>query len=532
GKTWEKNIIPKNDRNFPGVFQFIDTLRGYGVAYSTGSNTTFVSTTDGGTTWTPFQTPLMANDSGWRTIWTVDKSGTLSAIDYYSYPPNSTLPLNLILYGVTSDNGATWVRDSTYPFSFEDLYHINDIECFGHGVAGITGPGLIVTTDSGKTWSHNSFCKAGITSLFFKDRNAGFALSENLYKTYNAGRDWNAVSEVTLPTYANRYSSFRNMNSIWVCGGTTAYRSVDSGKTFQPASLPPDSLLTAIDFVDSLYGWALGSFNGIWKTTDGGATWVSQRKELPFDPNNSGGIFFGESMIDSSYGWAGENVFLRTTNGGTTWDTIPTPSNLQLEVILGMQFVTRTHGFIYGEGLTDETTDGGASWNNLTDGGPGLHFRDSLFGWRYWNVTTDGGKTWISRSCATDLSGNWNTVAWWADTTEGWIAGGNYLFHYGSFDSVQVGVAEPPPPPLTTSLISNYPNPFSTTTNIELQLPTDQPATLKIYNMLGTEVADLTPQLHGQSTIEFNAAGLQPGVYFCKGVSGARECTSKLVVVK
>ncbi|HET7152871.1 MAG TPA: T9SS type A sorting domain-containing protein, partial [Candidatus Kapabacteria bacterium] len=82
------------------------------------------------------------------------------------------------------------------------------------------------------------------------------------------------------------------------------------------------------------------------------------------------------------------------------------------------------------------------------------------------------------------------------------------------------------------ALITNYPNPFSSTTNIELQMPIEKPGTLKVYDMLGREVADLTSQLKGQSTILFNSIGLQPGMYFCKGVFGAQSFTSKLVVVK
>ena len=63
--------------------------------------------------------------------------------------------------------------------------------------------------------------------------------------------------------------------------------------------------------------------------------------------------------------------------------------------------------------------------------------------------------------------------------------------------------------------LSNYPNPFRGSTTITYTLPEDGNASLKVYNILGEEVASLLNgyQSRGQYSIQFNAANLTPGIY-------------------
>jgi hypothetical protein len=71
--------------------------------------------------------------------------------------------------------------------------------------------------------------------------------------------------------------------------------------------------------------------------------------------------------------------------------------------------------------------------------------------------------------------------------------------------------------PSTVTLSQNYPNPFNPTTTIEFALPEDAMVTLKVYNLLGQEVATLANNelfTTGRNSVTFNAKNLASGVYF------------------
>lgn len=88
--------------------------------------------------------------------------------------------------------------------------------------------------------------------------------------------------------------------------------------------------------------------------------------------------------------------------------------------------------------------------------------------------------------------------------------------------------------PVQFSLEQNYPNPFNPSTTIEYNLPQSGFVTLKVYNILGKEVATL---INGQidagiHKVDFDASGLNSGVYFYKIESGSYTETRKMILLK
>ena len=88
--------------------------------------------------------------------------------------------------------------------------------------------------------------------------------------------------------------------------------------------------------------------------------------------------------------------------------------------------------------------------------------------------------------------------------------------------------------PFSFSLQQNYPNPFNPTTIIKYDLPKEGFVTLKVYDMLGREVATLVnkEQSAGRYVATFDASGLASGIYFYRISAGKFVQTKKLILMK
>ncbi len=88
--------------------------------------------------------------------------------------------------------------------------------------------------------------------------------------------------------------------------------------------------------------------------------------------------------------------------------------------------------------------------------------------------------------------------------------------------------------PTSFTLSQNYPNPFNPSTVIKYSVPKSGIVTLKVYNMLGQEVATLVNQVQnsGNYIVNFNADGLASGVYMYRIQSGDFSLTKKMELLK
>ncbi len=101
-------------------------------------------------------------------------------------------------------------------------------------------------------------------------------------------------------------------------------------------------------------------------------------------------------------------------------------------------------------------------------------------------------------------------------------------FEYSPVVEVEAGL------PRTFELGQNYPNPFNPTTLISYQLPVASEVSLKVYDVLGREVATLVNgrQEAGRYSVSFNAASFASGVYFYRLQAGQFVQTRKMMLVK
>jgi hypothetical protein len=88
--------------------------------------------------------------------------------------------------------------------------------------------------------------------------------------------------------------------------------------------------------------------------------------------------------------------------------------------------------------------------------------------------------------------------------------------------------------PKEFKLEQNFPNPFNPTTTIQYQLPFDARVTLKVYDILGSEVATLVneEQQAGYREVQFNGISYSSGMYVYRLTAGNYISTKKMMVVK
>jgi hypothetical protein len=88
--------------------------------------------------------------------------------------------------------------------------------------------------------------------------------------------------------------------------------------------------------------------------------------------------------------------------------------------------------------------------------------------------------------------------------------------------------------PVKYSLQQNYPNPFNPSTIISWQSPVGSHQTLKIFDVLGNEIATLVDEYKpaGRYEVEFNAEKLSSGIYFYQLRDGEYVNTKKMILLK
>ena len=194
-------------------------------------------------------------------------------------------------------------------------------------------------------------------------------------------------------------------NTGLVAGGGGIFKTTDGGTTWIQVN-PQGQALWNLTMVDANIGWAIGSGGTILKTTDGGTTWSAQ----------SGAPFLSMRSVDcidsSTCIITGDSgTILKTTDGSTTW--IPLNSGVTTQYLNSVSFIDASNAIVVGyDGTILKTTDGGTTWIPQTSGTTvflrSVDFLDISNGIATGDgvilKTTDGGITWTAASENTNQS--------------------------------------------------------------------------------------------------------------------------------
>jgi len=107
-------------------------------------------------------------------------------------------------------------------------------------------------------------------------------------------------------------------------------------------------------------------------------------------------------------------------------------------------------------------------------------------------------------------------------------------YFYDNYTPELVNIKYEPPLPEFYYLSQNYPNPFNPTTCINYKLPIKGFVSLKVFDVLGKDVATLVNEEKPAGTfqVEFSSENLSSGIYFYTLNSGSYSKTKKMIVIK
>jgi photosystem II stability/assembly factor-like uncharacterized protein len=389
----------------------------------------------------------------------------------------------------------------------------------------------------------------------FFDANTGVISIQyiGIYRTTNGGQNWIYI----LPNQIIFDFEIIDSNTVYGRGGSAdaygmIFRSFNKGLTWDSFYVSNSWTANGMSFVNKDTGWISGTSGGspfVWRTTNQGINfiaqasgfgmgkayflkykingeyygWVSHYNSM-YKTTNSGVNWFlvgpaGNlkqlNMIDTSTGWAsnGSVNILKTTNGGLNWMNLPMPSGNNILLRNIERFKIVSFNKIYGvggnrwfsgsgkiTGIIWATTNGGMTWGfqqpdttNPNGKYEVIDFVDSLIGWCDYIHTMDGG------GIITKITNNNKQIT------------DNYI------------------------LYQNYPNPFNPVTNFKYQIANNKFVTLKVFDILGKEVA--TPvnekQQPGTYEVKFDGGNMPSGVYYyVLYADGVRAETRKMALIK
>jgi photosystem II stability/assembly factor-like uncharacterized protein len=377
-----------------------------------------------------------------------------------------------------------------------------------------------------------------IQKIQFTSVNTGYAIgpvhsSTKSYflKTTNTGNNWQSIFLDSL--YINSLF-FINDNTGYIFGskdnaGGIIQKTIDGGNTWTSQASGITNFFYTGYFFNVNTGYAGGKYGYNAKTINGGINWITK-------PSSNITWFDDIYFVNQNTGFGVDSKLFKTTDGGDSW-FVNYDDNLFYCCI---NFLNSATGFITGQsGRIIKTTDSGDNWSvisNQQTNISSIFFVNQNTGYfvnNYLNVykSTNGGVNWFAQ-----LTGATSTSlisVFFLNENTGFAGGANGVI----LKTIKGGVGVQnisSSVPDKYSLEQNYPNPFNPTTNIRYQITKNSYVTLKVYNILGKEIATLVNEKLSAGTYEvkFDGSNLPSGIYFYKLETDKFKDTKKLVLLK
>ena len=154
-------------------------------------------------------------------------------------------------------------------------------------------------------------------------------------------------------------------------------------------------------------------------------------------------------------------------------------------------------------------------------------------------IYTQSVKGFLNNGGTTINDGSNNILGSFGQDATGNITDGTYKLSGGFWANNVFAVTAVQPNtstnlPVSFNLYQNYPNPFNPSTVIKYELPKSSFVTVKLYNLLGSEIKTLVNgyQQTGVYSITFDGSNLSSGVYLYRIIAGNYSQTKKMILLK
>ena len=387
---------------------------------------------------------------------------------------------------------------------------LTEIALTGDSTAYISASGGMVfrTTNAGSNWISQSIINnEDLTSICFPSAETGYTSSSEgkILKTTNGGVNWTQINSPVSISILKIY--FIDDKTGFISTGPA-----DNGKIFKtdnggsnwtirgPGTVFPEVL--SINFPGPDTGFASARNGVILKSTDAGDNWIN------IQSGSAAGDWFCIFFTDNNTGYAVSpfpQYMIKTTNSGTNWNVIYNNAD---HFLVFVDFPSHDTGYAVG----------GADNSSVI------------------LKTTNAGLNWQSEII--NYNGHANDIEFINNNT-GYIVGEFGRVYKTTNGGKQVGINQSSGNiPDGFMLYQNFPNPFNPVTIVNYELPSSGNVSLKVYNLLGTELAELIneKQTAGSHSFEFKGNDFPSGIYIYRltAESGGRTISQcrKMVLIK
>jgi photosystem II stability/assembly factor-like uncharacterized protein len=282
------------------------------------------------------------------------------------------------------------------------------------------------------TQPHQSY-QGSLAKIKMVNASVGYAVGgDQILKTSDGGSSWKGLSVQYPKTAAGDYSalldlSFPTTSVGYVVGySSTIFKTMDGGNTWLQLNVSNNKgAILCVHFTSADMGYIGDETGKLFKTTNGGATWTALSTSTTTAINC---LYF----IDANTGWfSGNNgVIKKTSDGGDNWTS---QNSGTTSAIKSMVFYSSNNGWVATSTSIIKTTNGGSNWSTVNSSQTSInhiYFADANTGWvtsfdfpNTIKKTTDGGSTW-----STQYSGPNNTAfssIYFISSTIGYAVGAN-----------------------------------------------------------------------------------------------------------